>query len=120
MRKPLAVTAACVVLCLNCAVCGYAQSVSAGSGTVRGSVQDQSGAAIPGASVQIQNPVSHYSRSTSTDAQGNFEFDNIPYNNYHASATSGGFEGSEQDLSVHLAGPAAAEVTIKIRTEKKQ
>src|ERR1700684_485041 len=120
MPKFISVTASCLALWFSGAVFGYAQSVSVGSGALRGSVQDQSGAAIPGATVEIQNPVSHYSRSTSTDAQGNFEFDNIPYNNYHASATSGGFEGSEQDLSVHLAGPAAAEVTIKIRTEKKQ
>ncbi len=37
---------------------------------------------------------------TQTDDQGKFEFDNVPYNNYHASATAPGFEGSEQDLNV--------------------
>ena len=41
----------------------YAQSVSAGSGTVRGSVLDPSGAVIKGAAVEIQNPVSRYDRS---------------------------------------------------------
>jgi hypothetical protein len=118
MRNSLAVTTACLALWLSCAVLGYAQSISAGSGTVRGSVLDQSGSAIPGAAVQIQNPVSHYSRSTSTDAQGNFEFDNIPYNNYHASATSSGFEGSEQDLSVHSPVPVEAKFALKIGAEK--
>jgi hypothetical protein len=118
MRKLLAVTVASAALWLSCAVCGHAQSISAGSGTVRGSVQDQSGAAIPGAAVQIQNPVSHFTKSTSTDAQGNFEFDNIPYNNYHASATSAGFEGGEQDLSVHSPVPVEAKFQLKIGTEK--
>ena len=56
--------------------------------TRTGSVLDPSGAAIIGATVEIQNPVSHYQQSVLTNAQGNFEFDNIPYNNYHASATS--------------------------------
>jgi hypothetical protein len=63
-----------------------AQSSSGTSGTVRGSVLDPSGAAIKGASVEIQNPVAHYRRSTITDGQGTFEFDNIPYNPYHISA----------------------------------
>src|SRR5580700_5448812 len=98
MRNLFPVTAVSVALSLSCAVLSYAQSTS--SGTLRGSVQDPSGAAIPGAIVQIQNPVSHYTKSVSTDAQGNFELNNIPYNSYHASATSAGFDGSEQDVNV--------------------
>ena len=75
-------------LCLASSVATYAQSSSANSGTVRGSVLDPSGAAIMGATVEIQNPVSRYDKSVQTDAQGNFEFDNIPYNNYHLSASA--------------------------------
>src|SRR5580658_537040 len=118
MRRLFSVTPACVALLVSCAVCAYAQSVSAGSGTVRGSVQDPSGAAIPGATVQIQNPISHYSKSVSTDAQGSFEIDNIPYNNYHASATSAGFEGKDQDLSVHSPVPVEVKFTLPIGAEK--
>jgi hypothetical protein len=118
MKNLIAVTAAWLTLCLSCAVFGYAQSISAGSGALRGSVQDQSGAAIPGATVEIQNPVSHYSRSAQTDALGNFEFDNIPYNNYHASAISSGFEGSEQDLNVRSPIPVELKFTLKIGTAK--
>jgi hypothetical protein len=118
MQKLIAVTASCLALCFSSAVFSYAQSVSAGSGALRGSVQDQSGAAIPGATVEIQNPVSHYSRSARTDVQGNFEFDNIPYNNYHASAISSGFEGSEQDLNVRSPIPVELKFTLKIGAEK--
>jgi hypothetical protein len=77
-----------------------AQSVSAGSGTVRGLVSDPSGAVIKGARVEIQNPVSGYDRSTTTDGQGNFELNNVPYNNYHLSATASGFQGADQDIGV--------------------
>jgi hypothetical protein len=118
MIKLIAGTAACFTLCLSCAVLGYAQSISVGSGALRGSVQDQSGAAIPGATVEIQNPVSHYSRSAQTDAQGSFEIDNIPYNNYHASAISSGFEGSEQDLNVRSPIPVELKFTLKIGAAK--
>jgi hypothetical protein len=110
--------AVCAAVWVFGAAAGYGQSISAGSGTVRGSVQDQSGAAIPGSTVQIQNPVSHYSRSVQTDAQGNFSFENIPYNNYHASAISGGFEGSEQDLNVRSPAPVELKFVLKIGAEK--
>ena len=69
-----------------------AQSISSGAGTVRGSVLDPSGAAIKGASVEIRNPVSQYNRTAQTNDQGNFEFDNVPFNNYHLTITTPGFE----------------------------
>ena len=85
-----------VVLISSFSAIGYAQSTSANSGTVRGSVADPSGAAIAGATVQMQNPVSHYNQSVQTDATGKFEFDNVPYNNYHSSALMTGFETAEK------------------------
>jgi hypothetical protein len=94
----------------------YAQSSSGSSGTVRGSVLDPSGASIKGAAVEIQNPVAHYRRSTMTDGQGNFEFNNIPYNNYHASAVATGFESVEQDLDVRSSIPVQLKISLKIGT----
>jgi hypothetical protein len=91
-----------------------AQSISVGSGTIRGTVLDPSGSAIPGATVEIQNPVSRYDKSTMTDAQGNFEFDNIPYNNYHLSSSSAGFQGSEQDVNVRAPLPLEVKITLKL------
>ena len=62
---------------------GLAQS---GSGTVRGTVLDPSGAVIKGATVEIHNPVSQYDQTAQTDSEGRFEFDNVPLNNYHLAA----------------------------------
>src|SRR5580658_9550994 len=118
MKKFIAVTAAFVAIGLNCAVLGYAQSMSAGSGTVRGVVLDPSGAAVKAAAVVIQNPVSQYIRDAKTDDQGKFEFDNVPYNNYHASVAAPGFGGSEQDLSVRSPVPVDVKFTLQIGTEK--
>jgi hypothetical protein len=95
-------------------VIGYGQSTSANSGTIRGSVTDPSGAAIPNAVVQIQNPVSHYDKTVNTSAQGGFEFDNVPYNNYHLSATAAGFQGTEQDVNVRSPLPVEVKVELKI------
>ena len=91
-----------------------AQTISSGSGAIRGSVVDPSGAVIKGAAVGITNPVSQYSRTTQTDAQGNFEFDNIPFNNYHASASAPNFQTAHQDLNVRSSVPMELKLTLKL------
>jgi hypothetical protein len=104
----------CLALVFGCASICPAQSISAGSGTVRGTVLDPSGAAVPNATVQIQNPVSRYDKSVHAGAQGSFELDNIPYNNYHLSATAPGFQGSEQDLDVRSPLPLDVKLSMQL------
>ncbi len=52
------------------------------SGNVNGTVTDPSGAVVAGATVQIANPVSGYTRTTKSDASGQFQFFNVPFNPY--------------------------------------
>jgi hypothetical protein len=86
------------------------------AGTIRGSVVDPSGAVIKGATVRIQNPVSRYDKSTQTDAQGNFEFDNVPYNPFHITAVAQGFASGEQDVDVRSPVPLEVKLALKIGT----
>ncbi len=86
------------------------------AGTIRGSVLDPSGAAIKGATVQIQNPVSHYNQTTQTDDHGTFQFTNIPYNNYHLSAAASGFQSAEQDADVRSSIAGELKIALKIGT----
>ncbi|HVW07924.1 MAG TPA: TonB-dependent receptor [Bryobacteraceae bacterium] len=99
------------------AVC-YAQSTGANSGAVHGSVVDPSGAAIKGAAVEIQNPVSHYDQTVLSDSQGHFEFDNVPYNNYHVSATANGFQTAHQDVDVR--SPIAVDLKFSLQLGQSQ
>jgi hypothetical protein len=78
---------------------------SGNAGTVTGTVTDTTGAIIPGATIEIQNPVSGYQRATQSDGAGAYEFTNIPYNNYHATATMQGFASQAADLLVHSSIP---------------
>jgi hypothetical protein len=71
------------------------------SGSVTGTVTDPSGAVIPGASVSIQNPVSEYSRTTTTDKTGQFNFPNIPFNPYHLTVAKEGFATFVGDVDVN-------------------
>jgi hypothetical protein len=109
MNKPLIY----VIFAIACSAICHAQT-SANSGLVRGTVLDPSGAAIAGATVQVQNPVSQYNRSAQTDSQGKFEFDNVPYNPYHVSALIKGFETAEQDVDVRSPLPVDVKFSLKI------
>src|SRR5580698_5099443 len=91
-----------------------AQSTNSTSGTIRGTVLDPSGAAVPKAAVEIQNPVSRFSKTAHTDAQGNFEIENVPFNLYHLSATASGFVTGTQDVDVRSPLPIDMKVTLQI------
>lgn len=89
----------------------YAQS---NSGSINGVVADPSGAVIPGASVTIQNPVSAYSRTTTTDATGHFRFTNLPFNPYHLTVTREGFGAFAEDVNVDSVLPVTSNVQLKV------
>jgi hypothetical protein len=99
-----------ILLTFTC-VLSYGQS---GSGTVRGTVLDPSGAAITGSTVEIDNPVSHYNRSAQTDGQGHFEFDNVPFNHYHTTAAAQSFQTGTQDVEVRSTVPIDLNYSLKI------
>ena len=82
------------------------------SGTVTGTVTDSSGAVVPGATVTIHNVVSQYERTAKTDAQGKFQFTNIPFNPYHLSASGTGFGTYTEDVDVRSLVPV--NVTAKL------
>jgi hypothetical protein len=111
--KRASAACACFLLAFGCAFSSYAQSVSS-SGAIRGLVVDPSGAAVKGAVVEIQNPISGYSRTTATSDQGSFEFTNVPYNPYHLTITASGFQVGVQDVEVRSPVPMEVKVGLKI------
>ncbi len=113
MRK----LACSLTLSISLATFSYAQSSGGNSGTVRGTVLDPSGAAIAGAGVEIENPVSHYTQTTKTDSQGNFALNNIPLNNYHVTANASGFQRGTEDVDVRSPIPLEIKISLKIGTE---
>ncbi len=69
------------------------------------------------ATVQIHNPVSHYDQMVTTDNQGKFEFDNLPFNNYHLATTAQGFQNGAQDADVRSPVTVEVKITLKIGTQ---
>ena len=85
-----------IVSVLNLIALG--QSLSAG--TVNGVVLDPNKAAVPNATVTIENGVTGYKRTVNTDSDGKFRFDNIPFNNYVLSASAPGFNGANSEMNI--------------------
>ena len=97
-----------------------AQGGNANSGTIRGSVLDPSGAAIPNATVEIRNPVTGYNQKKQTNAMGAFEFDNVPINPYHMRVTASGFQTAETDADVKASVPLQLDpLTLQIGASKE-
>lgn len=84
------------------------------SGSVSGSVTDSTGAVIPGATVTILNPISGYSQSTKSDAQGHYRFDNLPFNRYHVAVAASGFQSTSQDTPVRSASMATLDFKLAV------
>ncbi|HLK03361.1 MAG TPA: TonB-dependent receptor [Candidatus Acidoferrum sp.] len=103
-------------LALVLAGAGYAQS----SGLIEGVVKDPSGSAIAGAAIEIHNPVSHYDRSTTSDAEGKFRFANVPFNPYHLEVTAPGFAASSMDVDVRSSVPLSVQIALKIGAANTQ
>ena len=91
-------------------------SAQSNSGIVQGTVTDPSKAAIPGAKVHLENPVSHHVNDTQTDANGHFEIPNIPFNPYHLTVTSSGFSNFNQDVDVRSTVPITTDITLTLGT----
>lgn len=91
-----------------------AQSAAASGGTIVGTVADPSAAAIPGATVVLQNTLTNYSRTTQTDPSGQFQFAGIPFNPYHVFISSPGFSTRDLHVEVRSAVPNVLKTTLDI------
>jgi hypothetical protein len=84
------------------------------SGVLTGTITDPGGAAIPGATVTVQNPVSGLVRATKSDGAGHFQFTNLPFNSYHLTAEATGFGPVSKDASVQSTVPVDLKVPLKV------
>jgi hypothetical protein len=84
------------------------------SGRINGVVKDPTGALVPGATVTLDNPVSGYTRTTTSDSSGEFHFFNIPYNPYSLAVKTAGFQKYATEVQVSSSVPMALPVTLQL------
>src|SRR5580698_4148872 len=91
----------------------WAQSAG-NSGTVVGIVTAATGAIVPDASVTSLNPVSGYSRATTSDGTGHYQFTNLPLNPYHVIVSVKGFSTVTQDVDVRSFVPVTLKTVLTV------
>jgi hypothetical protein len=85
-----------------------------GAGTVQGTVKDPTGGVMQAVEVRIANPVSGYSRTTTTDTAGKYVFSNLPPNPYHVSVEAQGFQPLEKDVDVRSGVPITLDLSLAL------
>jgi hypothetical protein len=115
-RKPL-VAALLAIVYLAVGLSAYAQSGN--STSITGAVLDPSGAVVPNALVEIQNPVSGFTRSTMTDGAGKFTFPNVPFNPYHLTVSEKGFGTYVRDVDVRSSVPINLSIRLKVENSSE-
>ena len=101
-----------ILFCCTLSFTAYAQSGN--STSVIGTVLDPTGAVVPNAVVEIRNPVSHFERTLTSDASGNFAFPNVPFNPYHLIVTATGFAAYAQDVEVRSVVPVNLTINLTL------
>jgi hypothetical protein len=102
------------------ATTAYGQAITA---TALGTVTDPSGAAVPGAAVSIANAQTGVSRSTSTDASGNYTFAFLTPGNWSVTVEAKGFQRATTQaiaLSVDQVARIDVKLTVGQSTETVQ
>ncbi len=75
------------------------------AGTINGVVNDPSGATVPGATITAVNPVSGYTQTAKSSANGEFRLTNLPPNPYHLVISASGFAQFTGDVIIRNAVP---------------
>ena len=79
-----------------------------------GTVKDQSGAVLPGATVQIKEEKTGFTASTTTNDTGEFTFQGIPSGTYTIQANHNGFKKyMDTDVIVYARVPRRVDVTLQ-------
>jgi hypothetical protein len=82
-------------------------------GSLRGTVQDATGARIPSAKIVAQLSGSSVRREATSEDRGEFRLDDVLPGNYHITVTAAGFTPAQADLVVAVATVRDLTVTLK-------
>ncbi|MEO8052258.1 MAG: TonB-dependent receptor, partial [Acidobacteriota bacterium] len=87
---------------------------SLGAGTLKGIVDDASGAPVPSATVEMSNAVSGLSLRTQTGTDGAFLINNIAPNGYRLVVSLSGFQTQTRDVAIRSAVPMVLNIQLEV------
>lgn len=77
-------------------------SAQSDTGTLQGNITDQSGAAIPGATIKVTDLATNRVVSVQSQADGSYAVSALPIGNYNVEATKQGFKAEATTLSLQI------------------
>src|SRR5262249_46397136 len=80
----------------------------------QGTVKDQTGGVMQAVDVKINNLVTGFARTVTTDASGWYIFSNLAPNPYHLTIEAEGFQKLERDVDVRSGVPITLDVTLAL------
>jgi outer membrane receptor protein involved in Fe transport len=89
--RSFAVSVSCLIVCLLTISSGVLAQTQMTTGTIQGTVSDANGAALPGASVEVKNIDTNFSRTATTDDEGRFIALQLPPGRYTLTVSKSGF-----------------------------
>ena len=113
---PLRLLLAAILIACGCVLPSSAQLTS---GTILGSVQDTTGAVIPGAKVTATAQAIGVTRTVTSGGNGTFSLPNLPAGTYHLTVTATGFESLDKNGVIlnSASNLNAGKFVLKIGTE---
>jgi hypothetical protein len=88
--------------------------VSLGAGQLGGVVIDATGAAIPGARVEVQNTATHAVRFATTGSEGRWVVSGLGSGNYRVSVAATGFQTTNTAISYDAENPKAYRAALNV------
>ncbi len=82
-------------------------------GSLRGTVQDASGARVPSAKISAQSVNSSVQREATTEDRGEFRLDDLPPGAYRITVSAAGFAPARADISIAVSSVREVTVTLK-------
>ena len=98
------------------ALLGLAQT----SGTINGTVRDESGALVAGAKVQVRSLTSGERRETASSERGVYTLPFLPPGQYAIEVSRAGFATTTVKVTLNLAEVVAVEVTLKVSSSAER
>jgi hypothetical protein len=113
-RRVLSLIVVVAMVCLGSVLPLAAQSANTGS--VVGTVTDQSGAVLPGATVTLTQIGTHSARTTVTNSAGHYIFADVDPGQYELTLTKQGFATTKSQTEVKVSESATLNLTMQVGT----
>ena len=117
-RRALFIPLCLFLVCLFCSRLTYAQFDTA---VVLGTVKDQSGAVVAGASVVLTNVAKDVSVKVASDTNGNYQFPSVQIGEYRVGVTMAGFaDASSVPFSVQIGARQRVDMQMKLGSQSQE